>query len=143
MAAPPISARLTCGRSQMRWNKSWNGPVMREAACILSALAKCVEISPRSAPPENTLMALRICRTLQSARVANLSRMPLKALNMSALKALTGGRLSVTVAMRSATLTLMLSAIGCELTWRPVCSWQHQPRRLRLITRRWMSLVPS
>src|SRR5215475_4785055 len=115
MAAPPISARLTCGRSAMRWNRSWNGRVTLVAAAILSGLAKCVLISPRSAPAENTLMALRMCSTVQSARVCNASRMPLQALNMSALKAFTGGRLSVTVAMPSATLRETLSAMACEL----------------------------
>ena len=63
----------------MRWNSSWNGRVILAAASILSALAKCVLISARSAPPENTLRALRICRTLQSVRVAKPSRMPWKA----------------------------------------------------------------
>src|SRR5262245_20295499 len=115
MAAPPISARLTCGSSAMRWKGAWNGRVTSAAAAILSVLAKCLLISARSAPAENTLSALRTCRTLQSVRRSSPSRMALKALNMPASKALTGGRLSVMVATPSATLRLMGSAMPCAL----------------------------
>ena len=90
MAAPPISARLTCGRSEMRWNSSWNGRVTFAAASILSGAAKRVEISARSAPPENTLRLERMCSTLQSLRAARPSRMPWNVLNISALNAFTG-----------------------------------------------------
>src|SRR5262249_11354810 len=112
MAAPPISARLTCGRSEMRWNSSWNGRVTLAAASILSAAEKCVEISARSAPAEKALRAERMCSTLQSPRAARSSKMAWKALNMSALKAFTGARLSVAVAIRSATFRWIRSLIS-------------------------------
>src|SRR6185436_11108774 len=112
MAAPPISAMLTCGRSEMRWNSSWKGRVTLAAASILSGAEKRVEISARSAPPENTFEPLLMCSTLQSLRTPSPSRMAWKAVNISPLKAFTGGRLSVTVAMRSATARMISSLIS-------------------------------
>ena len=52
-----------------------------------------------------------MCRTLQSLRLASASRWPWNAANISALKAFTGARLSVTVAIRSATARLISSVI--------------------------------
>src|SRR5215467_5166890 len=123
MAAPPISARLTCGRSAIRWNSSWNGRVVFAAASILSGAEKRAEISARSAPPQKTARAERMCNTLQSPRDPRSSKMAWKLANISALKAFTGGRLSVTVAIRSATLRLIRLRIARLLgdrKWRPV-----------------------